>query len=487
MFKAATKVRDNMGGLLSYGLRIFLLFTLLTAARPAYGGPWPAVSPDKYAPPSRDNIWRPEKWEKVDPIPDEVLPGLTPDLSAHMDNLTLTQLVDVALRNSPVTGQTWADARSAAAAWGRARSDYYPYLDGEVDGAAGKIARSAGGRSYAETGLGLEYLLLDFGRKPGSDAARQALIAANWNHNQAVVDLLRNVPQAYYTHLNSMAQLEATEKTLAEARTTLEATEQRRKSGVSTIADVLQARASEQQVLVNLASDRSAVEITRGQLATVVGWPANTRFEIAKGPDGPPIMGMGKSVDKLIEVARKGRPDMNSAIAAVRQKEAELKKAERAPFPTLTGSGNLLWQGNRSFNDRAYYGGVQLKLPLFHGFDFKNQARQAKDNLDAAKAAFRSKEDSVIQDVWSSFYNFRTARQQLTTSRAVLASARESYHVSLARYKAGAADIVELLNAQSMLAHGRAQVVDAEMNLYTTYADLIHAVGTASPGESGSR
>jgi outer membrane protein TolC len=60
----------------------------------------------------------------------------------------------------------------------------------------------------------------------------------------------------------------------------------------------------------------------------------------------------------------------------------------------------------------------------------------------------------------------------------LLESSIESYDASLARYRSGVGDIVELLNAQTTLAEGRAEQVQATTDIFTSYADLINAMGT---------
>ncbi len=42
-------------------------------------------------------------------------------------------------------------------------------------------------------------------------------------------------------------------------------------------------------------------------------------------------------------------------------------------------------------------------------------------------------------------------------------------------------DIVELLNAQATLAQARAEQVQAKTDIFTSYADLINAIGTDLP------
>ena len=82
--------------------------------------------------------------------------------------------------------------------------------------------------------LTLSYLLLDFGGRRGRvDSAEQALVGANWNHSQVIQDVARNVTRAYHSYVGAKSQVVASQATLDEAQTSLEAVEVRRLSGVA--------------------------------------------------------------------------------------------------------------------------------------------------------------------------------------------------------------------------------------------------------------
>ena len=451
----------------------------------------PELGPMKYAPPASGKMWKPTPDALPEALPAEKLPGIPPELQASAKQLALVQLVDVALRINPSTQQAWGQARVAAADWAVARGEYYPTVSGDVAGYGGNTGGGDLSGVMGQVGLSLNYLLLDFGgREARVASARQALIAANWNHNQAIQDVLRNVPQAYYTYIGNKALVRAAEINLKEAKTSLHATEQRRRAGVSTIADVLQAKANMEEVLFTLVSARGSVEIGRGRLATAVGWPANMAFDVAGEPEPLPLDRIDRNIKNLIQLAQHDRPELTAVRAAVSQKEAGLRLAEADLWPKLTATGSVGWSGidakSSDWGDldgsgTSYFGGLQLQIPLFEGFALRNRVQKAKADLEAARAALKVKEESVISDVWDAYYNFRTAGQQLETSESLLESATQSYEVSLARYKAGAADIVELLNAQSLLAKSRAQQVRARTDLYTSYAELLHAIGAELP------
>jgi TolC family type I secretion outer membrane protein len=446
----------------------------------------PELNPMKYASPDPGEEWKPSPEQVNAPLPSEKLPGIPPDLEPYASKFNLSQLVDIALRESPETRQAWELARAAAAEWASARGSYYPTITGTGTFGEGKGGQTQGVGSFredlAQGSLALNYLLLDFGGRSATvEAARQALINANWNHNQSIQDVLRDVATAYYTLLGNKAQLKADETSLEDAETSLEAAELQLRVGVGTIVDVYQAQASLAQVKLDLVSDRGAVEISRGQLATVIGLPANTPFDIADEPQELPLSAISQNVDELIKLAKEQRPALAAARAAVRQSEAELRQAESAQWPQLIASAQVSplvarEEGNTDYATN-YFAGVQLQIPIFEGFSLTNAVRAARAELEASRSALVLEEEAVISEVWTAYYNFRTAAEQLQASEVLLASAKESFDASLTRYRSGVGDIIELLNAQTVLAEARAELVQARTSLYTSYAELIRAIG----------
>mgnify|MGYP005860796631 CR=1 FL=1 len=83
----------------------------------------------------------------------------------------------------------------------------------------------------------------------------------------------------------------------------------------------------------------------------------------------------------------------------------------------------------------------------------------------------------MIGEVWSAYYDFRTALARLRASEVLLATARESWRAALAAYRDGVGDIVELLNALAQYANARAATVVARTDLFTSHAVLLRAIG----------
>jgi outer membrane protein TolC len=457
----------------------------------------PEWQPFRYASPAPGVPWR-AKPDKADAIPGERQPGVPAALQPVASSLTLPQLLAVALDNTPATRQAWEQARSAAAAWGAARGEYYPAATIGAQGLVSRGSSSAststavvvgvGSREQVVAGLAnltLSYLLLDFGGRRGrTDSAEQALVGANWNHSQVIQDVARNVARAYHSYVGAKSQVVASPATLDEAQTSLEAVEVRRLSGVATVADLYQAQSNVAQARLALERDQGNVDTGRGVLATAVGWPANTPFDVA-AMDDVPMDVFDRSVDDLIEEGQRRRPDLAAVRAFVRRKEADLRQAESARWPTLStvmSVGTITDGTIAPGNDPNYVAGLQIHIPVFQGGALDNAVRGARQDVEAARAALQLQNDTVVSDVWNTYINVRTAAQQVVSSQALVRSAELAYEGALARYRAGATNIVELVTVQSTLAGARSQQVQARTNLFTSYAELIRAVGMMPPG-----
>ncbi|MEE8044683.1 MAG: TolC family protein [Thermodesulfobacteriota bacterium] len=452
----------------------------------------PEFDPYKEASPSPGEEWEPTEEEREKAFDLEELPTISDELEADVDNMTLSQLVDIALANNPTTQIAWEDARATAAAWAEARGLYYP----KISGSAGYFNARDGGSSaggaafdeqYGNIGLSLNYLLLDFGgREAEIDAARLALLNANWNQNQAIQNVLRDVADVFYKYIGSKALVLADEINLQEAQTSLEAAELRLEAGVGTLPDVLQARATLAQVQLNLVEDIGDVEIYRGLLASVVGWPANTIFDVSKQVGELPLEALRDNVNDLIDIGMKNRPALAAVQASVREKEAELREAKSEFFPDISATAQVFrfWvrpDGESSEYFTNYLLGVQLQVPIFQGFTLINAVRQASAELESARASLRLQEQIVIDEIWNSYYKFRTAVQSVEAADVLLVSSIESYDASLTGFRSGVGDIIELLNAQTTLAEARAEQVQNTTDVFTSYANLINAIGTEIP------
>ena len=416
-------------------------------------------------------------------------PELPPDLAARIAQLTLTDVIDIALRNNTATSAAWADARSAAASYGAAKGQYYPTV--ALNGTAQAIKRIASGGVGAAKqqsfgpGLNLSWLLLDFGGRSGSiGEAREALLAADWTHNATLQTVVLGVQQAYFLYMGTKSLLDAQQTTLTEAQTNLDAAEQRHRVGLATIADVLQARTALSQARLALQATQGDLQTTRGALAVSMGLPANVPYDIEVLPDTTVPLGIIDSADTLIARAVRERPDLAAQRARAEEARARVSVARSQALPSLSVGGTA----SQTYfvhnpptptppTGNSYTATLTLSIPIFSGWSQIYNVQAASAAADAAALRAQGFEQQVVYQVFNAYSALRTSTQQVRTSRDLLASATESEQVALGRYKAGAGSVLDLLTAQATLAAARAQAIQARFAWNTALAQLAHDVG----------
>jgi outer membrane protein TolC len=416
-----------------------------------------------------------------------------PDLEQRIKQLTLAEVVDLGLRNNPLTRVSWANARAAAAAYGSERGTYFPTIDGEVTGTRLKTVasqgRSAVTQSVLSPSLSLTYLLFDFGGRSGNiGVARNALVAANYTHNATLQGVVLQIQTAYFQYIANRALLEAQRTTAREAQANLSAAEERRRVGVATIADVLQARTAASQAELAALSIEGDLETSRGALALSLGLPANLPYDIDSTAGQVPVSVLADSVSALIARAVEARPDLAAARAEYEASRAQISVARASRLPSLVLNGT----GGRTYTTTLPQGGdnytlsLGLRIPIFAGFSRLYDQREAAALADAAGARTEALGQQVIFQVFSSYHGLQTAARRVRATDDLIASAERSSEVALARYKAGVGSVLDLLAAQTALADARAQQVLARLEWNTSLAQLAHDSGILDP-QGGSQ
>lgn len=409
---------------------------------------------------------------------------LPPDLAERVNHLTLADIVDIGLRRNPQTRIAWANARAAAATYGAARGAWFPTIDADISGTrlqtVASQGRSAVRQSLLNPSVSLSYLVLDLGGRSGAvETARQSLIAADFTHNAVIQDVVLQIQLAYFQYVANRSLLDARRTSLREAQENLSVTQERRKVGLATIADELQARTAASQAQLALETTEGDVLTTRGALAFALGLPANVPYDIDSASLAVPVAILADSVDTLITAATRNRPDLAAARAEVAAAAGRVSqaRAERLPSLRLNATGGRTYATTIPDGANSYTVSLGLSIPLFSGFtrEYTQQAFQA--DAEAAAARAEALGSQVVYEVFSAYYALKTATRSVHTSEDLVASAQESNEVALGRYRAGVGTFLDLLSAQTALAEARAQQVQARLNWNVYLAQLARAAG----------
>ncbi len=458
---------------------VFLCLSVLAGAACVHSPP--SIDGAAPAPPNPSTQWTPPPAVTATAARQASVATTAP---TPLQQLTLAQVVDLALRNSPATHLSWAQARAAADVYGSSEGRYFPTVGVGIAGTR-QLSLAAAGRTAIERttygpSVNLSYTVLDFGARSGSiDVARQTAIAADLAHNATVQNTILQVEGAAFSYLATRAERDAQKSAVELAQAALDAANERHRVGLATIADVLQAQTALSQAQLELETLEGSLQIARGTLAVAMGLPANTSYEVPEVPAADSAQFVTASVDSLIDYALRSRPELAQARAQAEAASSQIRVARSGYFPSLAFSGSTANQGSNvsTFAGHSYSLNLGVSIPVFNGFSNQYDVASASENYQAAVARTEQTKQQVIQQVFTSYYTLRTATDRVHTSRDLLASATQSETVARERYKEGVGSIVDLLVAQSALANARAQEIDSRWQWRTALAQLSHDVG----------
>jgi outer membrane protein TolC len=424
---------------------------------------------------------------------------VTHDPELQPTTFTLADAIAFALRNNPRLRSAQAGIERARGQEQVAFAPFLPQLDllgqsGVVSGTLAPgvpgnegfiLANGFGTRSYAQTEVGLQWTLYDFGRTGGH--YRQAVSRARITELQ----LLRakqtvefDVAAAYLDVLLARASRRVQEDAVRRAESILDDTAARRKGGVALREDVLRAE-------VQLAESREALVLAReGEFNAVArlnhamgrnaGWP----LEVIDLEVEPRLPG---ALADLLERAAARRPEVGLARQAVAAAQ-EGRQAARGEFlPRIfvravvgrTDGQNVItgWQEGA---------GLHLEAPLYAGGRHRGELRSADAEVEAAVADAQAILDAISLQVNLAYRAVVAARERIDLSRTAVVQARENLRLVRVRYRNGNATPTDIVDSEAALTRSQQRFFSSTYTYLAALARLDYAIGRRQ-GESGVR
>ena len=449
--------------------RFFLTFSLLGALIPAH---------------ALESIWYSDKDLKegnIQLIPDGYIDSSGGDpcsQKAYDKPLSLVEVTEAALCHNPQTREVYANAKVQAAQVGVARSLFFPSVTDTLSATENKNRTT--NYSNATNRIVASYLLYDFGSRDANfENANQLLKAASATQNAIVQTVLLASVNAFYQVHASRAILNASIETERLSQESFKSAEAKYIAGVATPADKLQAQTSFANATLTKLRNEGTLKVAYGNLANVMGAPANINFQIAdsKLDDIPELI--DQDIDALIEQARLQRPDLIASEAQLKASLAKIEsvKADAKPKVRIDASNqydeNLLGQTSQNTSQL----GIFLSIPLFEGYKPTYLIRSAEATAELNASKRDQLKLQVSLDVWTAYQNLKTANESIAASNVLLLSAEESSRVSLGRYKEGVGNIIDTLSAQSALANAKQQKIQSVLNWNIARTTLAQSIG----------
>ena len=431
-----------------------------------------------------------------------VLGLAVPAIAQQEEPLSLQQAVAIALERNPQHKAALAETRIAKADVKDAQSFFFPritfseaatrsndpvYVFGTrlrqsrftaADFALNQLNNPEPIGNFA-TRLGTQWNVFDsFSTKFNARRAKELNSAAAERLARADQLTAFRVVQSYYGVLLAERQAELAEHAASTAQAVVDQSRTRFEAGTTVESDYLSAQvdlASRQQEFVRA---RNTLALAVAELDVAMGVAAEHTYRLTSELGERTLPAVTLTDSDIL--ALKQRSDLKEITATVRASDAGLQAARSSFGPRINvfASGeldNISPFGNGGSNWAA---GAELQIDLFSGGQKSASVARARANVDRMQALKQAAKDGIRLEVRRAYYDYDSARQMLSVTKAAIAQAEEGLRIVSNRYRAGMNTITDLLRAEDAARNARTNYWQAIYHYFVSYASLELATGS---------
>ena len=334
--------------------------------------------------------------------------------------------------------------------------------------------------THAGVGGGFTQLLFDFGRTRNLVASSKLQERAQ---NAAALatteDIVLATDQAFYNALQAQALLKVAQQNVDTRQTTETQVSQLTRNNLKSILDLSFADVNLSQGKLLLLDAQNNAESTMAALDAVLGLDHQVTYDLVES--NTPLQPPPQDPDQLIQLGLRQRPDLRQLNYSA-QSAAKFSRAQRDQmFPTISAAGTA---GSVPIHPAQYYTtnwwggiGVNMNIPVFNGFLYSAQAKEAAIRAEAASEQSRNLRDQIVRDIRTAWLSANTAFQRVAVTAELLKQADLSLKLAQTRYQMGLSSIVELTQAQLNVTEAEIENLSAKYDYQIQNAGLQYSVG----------
>jgi outer membrane protein TolC len=310
---------------------------------------------------------------------------------------------------------------------------------------------------------------------------------AGLNFKSTVLATIYNVETAYFSLISARRQHAVARDTLKLAQELLDENVIKRKTGVLTDLDVVQAQAGVATAASQLIGYKLAADNAEDVLLQALG---EREFKARVGPVFfPDLPSADASFDVSYKLARDNGPSLAIIEATIEQYKLDALRAKRSNLPQLNataGVGYLNTETSYSaaaatlWNGSGYTWNAGLTLSVPWGMRAtRAQYRQAMYNVESESVALDQADQNLMVQVRSAVRSVQSSLENVTAAAQAATLSQKQYELQKAKFDAGLATSYDVLQAQDQLETTRVSEVQAEANLRIALANLHFLEGTS--------
>jgi len=293
--------------------------------------------------------------------------------------------------------------------------------------------------------------------------------------------LVAAVTGMFYGSLAADHKLAVAQRARQEADDFASLTGKREQAREAAHADVVKAQLVAQQRQRDLQDAKVAAEKARLELGVLLFPDPRTPYELKAADNAPPLA----SRADVEQAAAKNNPELKSALAALSVSNADVLSARAAYLPDLgmnvtygIDATQFAVNGPDKTRNLGYSASVTLDIPVWDWLSTQHKLKQSEIRRDAVQVALTAAQRHLIARLDEAYSEAETARDQLASLDASVATAAESLHLTTVRYAGGEATVLEVVDAQNAYVSAENAREDGRVRYQAARADLETLTGT---------
>jgi outer membrane protein len=426
-------------------------------------------------------------------VPSEQTPPATvaptsaePD--ASLPQLTLAEAEQIAVRNNPRVSVGKLMALAQHEIYREAKSAELPTVNAAATAVqAAEASRLSAGSLTASRllqhvggGANFTQLIYDFGHTHNLVLSRKLEEkASNASALATTEEIVLATDQAFYDALTAQAELNVARQTVNTRQATETQVGEMTRNKIKSALDLSFADVDLSQAQLFQLDAQDNVDATMAALDAVLGSDHSVQYALVEGttqPQPPP-----PAPDPLIQTALQQRPDLQSLSYDTQsaQKFARAQWDQLLPSISAAGTTGIVPVHPGTYYVDNWWGGIggNVNVPIFNGFLYSSEAKEAKYRAQAAAENTRDLRDRIVRDVRTSWLQANMGWQRMKVTAQLVQQANLAMNLAQTRYKLGLSPIVELSQAQLQQTSAQIQDTSARYQYRLSLATLNYETG----------
>lgn len=346
----------------------------------------------------------------------------------------------------------------------------------------GLIEAQFGTKYTANIGVDLSQILFDGQVFVGLQARETSLKWAKANIEVTEELIKANVYKVYYQLVTGKTQLDLLDANIARLQKLHHDTHEMFKNGFAEKLDVDKITVQ----IANLETEKKKVQtmIYKGYLGlkVLIGMPVKDEIVLKD------TLSESQIKDGILEASSynySDRKEIQYAELGKKLREFDVKRYKLSQIPTVRLSGS--YSKNAMRNEFNFFGkgdwytfsniGVNISVPLFHGFSTRSKIETARLNLQKTTNDIENLKLLIDLEVDSARANFKTAIEAMDYQKKNMQLAEEVYEQTKKKYEAGLGSNTEITTAQTDLKSAQTNYITALQEAVIARIDYLKAIG----------